>query len=62
MSVYDDFRDAHVDHVVFGDGNTRLADARARMKADPNYDHRKYVEAVFTAERIETAYRVSIGA
>ena len=51
MSVFDDFEAAWVDHVVFGRGNARLAAARARMKASPDYDDHKYLQALFSAER-----------
>jgi hypothetical protein len=59
MSVYDDFREAHVEHVVFGKDASHLAAARARMMADPNYDARKYEEAVESAQRIEAIYSVA---
>jgi hypothetical protein len=59
MSVYDDFRDAHVEHVIFGTHTSHLAAARARMMADPNYEQRKYVEAVESAQRIEAIYSVA---
>jgi hypothetical protein len=55
MTVYDDFRDAWVDHVVFKNRAAQLATARSRMDKDPNYDPRKYREAVFKAERIAAA-------
>jgi hypothetical protein len=59
MSVYDDFREAHVKHIVFGKDASCLAAARARMMADPNYDARKYEEAVESAHRIEAVYSVA---
>jgi len=59
MSVYDDFREAHVEHVVFGKEVSHLAAARARMMAVPNYDPRKYEEAVESAQRIEAIYSVA---
>jgi hypothetical protein len=49
MSVCDDFRDAHVEHVFFGTHTSHLAAARGRMMADPNYEQRKYVEGAESA-------------
>jgi hypothetical protein len=59
MSVYDDFREAHVEHVIFGKPPSYLAAARARMMADPDYDPRKYEQAVESAQRIEAVYSVA---
>jgi hypothetical protein len=58
-TVYDDFENAWVDRCYSGniDSASRLAVARRRMKAHPDYDVRKYVEAVFRAERTVVALR-----
>jgi hypothetical protein len=57
MSVFDDFEAAWVDHVVFGRGSARLAAARARMEANPDFDVRMYLRALFSAERTADAFR-----
>jgi hypothetical protein len=57
MDVYTEFEAAWVDHIVFGNGHSRLADARGQMKAQPAYSERKYIEAVFRAERTAEAFR-----
>jgi hypothetical protein len=57
MNVYDEFADAWVDHVVFGNGNARLFSTRARMLADPEYHDSKYHRALFSAERFAQALR-----
>jgi hypothetical protein len=49
-TVFDDFQDAWVGRVYFGEGASRLADARQRMEAHPDYDLAKYIKAVFRAE------------
>jgi hypothetical protein len=59
MSIYDDFRAAHIEQVVFGKHPADLAAIRARMMADPNYDPRKYEEAVESAKRIEAVFGVA---
>jgi hypothetical protein len=60
MSIYDDFREAWVDHVVFGGGNARLYAARVRMLSDPDYDELRYAAALFAGERIAAAYQRSM--
>jgi hypothetical protein len=61
MDVYTEFEAAWFDHNVFGNGYFRLADARRRMNAQPDYSERKYIEAVFSAERAVKAFSSPAG-
>jgi hypothetical protein len=56
VSVYEEFRDAWVDHFVFATGTARLAAARARMNSDPQYDERRYLAALLSAERVAATF------
>jgi hypothetical protein len=56
MSVYDDFEDARMNHLLFGNGSATLAAATAQMKADPNFSQQKYEEAIFRSEKTVEAY------
>jgi hypothetical protein len=60
MSIYDEFKTALIDHDFFGNGRVRLYAARARVKADPDYDDRKYRQTVLDAKRTVTAFRLHL--